>query len=223
MSNCPTSSGVVLFDVGAVVISQLSVRQKGGPSPYACPRHAGAVDRLADQRVGPASIRSDDHVVGLGDGNLDFVGLDRLHVLAVRLHDCHRQAGNADLKAGHRRGINQSQPDALASRKEGGPIVFRPMSVDEIGIGYARHIRDVGWRHPHAAPAQALLERLVMAGAQPVEGLPRVVEIIGLLLQLAHDGVRHHRAVVGEHDHLLAIVGDLLGPFGVDHDRSVMS
>lgn len=96
------------------------------------------------------------------------------------------------------------------------------VAVDEVGVGRAGDVGRVRRVHPHPAPHPPLLEQLVGLGEQPRGGLPLVVEIARLLLELPHDDVRVHRAVVAEHDHMLARRDDRVGPFRVDHDRTVI-
>ncbi len=103
----------------------------------------------ADQRVGAVVGRGDDGVIGLGDPDLELVHLHRAHVLPVRLHDRQRQAGNADVEGGHRRGVDDAQPHPLAGREQRRPVVARAVAVDEIGVGLARPVGDVGRLHPH--------------------------------------------------------------------------
>ena len=56
-------------------------RRQGGAG------EAAAVDRLGLDRVGAVLARLDDHVVGLADADAELVDVDRLHVVAVGLHD----------------------------------------------------------------------------------------------------------------------------------------
>src|SRR3546814_7690366 len=80
------------------------------------------------------------------------------------------------------------------------------MAVDEKGVGRTRHVRHIGWVHPHLAPVHPLLERLVAARQQPGERLLLVVEVARLLLELQEDRMRVHRAVVRKDDHMFAVV-----------------
>src|SRR3546814_16294002 len=82
----------------------------------------------------------------------------------------------------------------LARPEERGPVVARAMAVDEKGVGRTRHVRHIGWVHPHLAPVHPLLERLVAARQQPGERLLLVVEVARLLLELQEDRLRVHRA-----------------------------
>ena len=91
-------------------------------------------------------------VVGLGDADLELVDGDRPHILAVGLHDRHRQAGDADVEVGLRRGVDDPQPHALAGREQAGPVVERAEAVDGEVVGRAGDVGDVGRVHPHLAP-----------------------------------------------------------------------
>jgi hypothetical protein len=63
----------------------------------------GAVDGLGNEAIGLVGPGFDDHVIGLGDGDLEFVGLDRLHVLPIGGDHRHREARNPDIEIGHGR------------------------------------------------------------------------------------------------------------------------
>ena len=93
------------------------------------------------------------------------------------------------------------------------------MAVDEIVIGRAGHIGNVGRVHPHLAPHPALGQRLVLACQQAGQRLLLLIEIAGLLLLLGEVGMRVREAPVGQHEHMFAVIGDRVGARGID-DRS---
>src|SRR3546814_6311466 len=78
--------------------------------------------------------------------------------------------------------VDEAQAHPLARPEERGPVVARAMAVDEKGVGRTRHVRHIGWVHPHLAPVHPLLERLVAARQQPGERLLLVVEVARMLL-----------------------------------------
>ena len=97
------------------------------------------------------------------------------------------------------------------------------MAVDEIGVGGSGHIGDVGRVHPHLAPVEPVLERLILARQEPGQGLALEIEMAGVDLEAPEDRLRRERAVIGEHDDMLAVIGDRIGTGGVDDDRAVMA
>ena len=97
------------------------------------------------------------------------------------------------------------------------------MAVDEIGVGGSGHIGDVGRVHPHLAPVEPVLERLILARQEPGQGLALEIEMAGVGLEAPEDRLRRERAVIGEHDDMLAVIGDRIGTGGIDDDRAVMA
>src|SRR3546814_16931117 len=67
------------------------------------------------------------------------------------------------------------------------PVVARTMAVDEEGVGRTIDVGDVGRVHPHLAPIDPLLERLILAGEQARQRLALHVEMAGIDLELADD------------------------------------
>ena len=99
------------------------------------------------------------------------------------------------------------------------------MAVDEVGVGGRRDVRDVGRVHPHPRehPGVGRRQRLGLA-AQLVRQRPLLaVEVAAFLLQPREELVRVHEAPVGQHDHMLAVIGDRVGAGRVDDDRAVMA
>src|SRR3546814_10662647 len=60
--------------------------------------------------------------------------------------------------------MDDTQAHPLARAEERGPVVARTMAVDEEGVGRTIDVGDVGRVHPHLAPIDPLLERLILAG-----------------------------------------------------------
>ena len=105
------------------------------------------------------------------------------------------------------------------------PVQFSPgaVAVDEVFVGGGGHVRDVGRVHPHPARTWRALPREAGWALQLVferELLP--VEDARLFLELREQPVRVHEGPVGQQDHMLAVVGDRVGPGGIDDDRAVM-
>jgi len=149
-------------------------------------REAGAVHAFGDDGIG-LGRRRDDHVIGLGGGDLELVDLDRLHVLTVRRDHRHRQARDAQVEEGLGRPVDDPEANALAGPEQELQPLLRPAPVGKIGVGRSGHIRDVGRGHAHLGPHPAVLgrERVIVGPA----GL-LVVEIALALAQPVHDEVR---------------------------------
>ncbi len=97
------------------------------------------------------------------------------------------------------------------------------MAVDEEGVDRPRDVRNVRRVHPHRAPLEAVLERLILPGEQAGDGLLLGVEDASLRLQLLEDLVRVHEREVREHHHVLPVEGDGVGVLGLDDQRTVVT
>src|SRR3546814_17714445 len=64
-----------------------------------------------------------------------LVDRDGPDVVAVGLDDRHGEPGDADVEHRHRGRVDDPQPDPLARPEQAGPVLLRPMTVDEIGVG----------------------------------------------------------------------------------------
>src|SRR3546814_5550166 len=84
-------------------------------------------------------------------------------------------------------------------------------------------VGDVGRVHPHLAPIDPLLERLILAGEQARQRLALHVEMAGIDLELAEDRLGRQLTVVGQDDDMLAVVADRVGARGIDDDRTIMA
>ena len=131
-------------------------------------RHAGTVPGFGDERIG-LRLRLHDHVIGFGDGDLEFVDRHWPDVEAVGLDDRQFQAWNPHVEVRHRRGVDDAQPHPLAGREQRGPIVGGAMAVDQIGVGAARHVGHVGRVHPHRAPARRSLSGWSLPASRPAK------------------------------------------------------
>ena len=114
--------------------------------------HAGTVDRFRHEAVGAVAGRH-DHVERLGDPYLELVHFDGPDVLAIGLHDRHRQVRDSDVEVGLRRGVDDAQPNPLPRPEETRPVVIRPKAIDQEGVGRTRDVRDVRRVHPHLPPS----------------------------------------------------------------------
>ncbi len=131
-----------------------------------CQRRAhqpGPVDRLGDQAIGLRFGWLDDHVICLGDRDLELVGLDRLDMLAVALDHCHGEAGQPQVEIGHGRCVDDAQPHPLARSEQAGPVFRCAMAVHQIAVGRSGDVRNVGGVHPHPAPVHPVLNAPVPA------------------------------------------------------------
>ena len=151
-----------------------------------------AVFRLGKDRVGAIHNRPYDHVIGLGNADAEFVDGHRLDVVAVGLDDGHRQAVDAHVE--DRRAVDEAQPHPLAGTEQRGPVGAGRLAVDEIRIGGAADIEDVGRAHPHPAPFEAVGDRLCEALALGIreecaQRALAVIVIVALKFEVADDGV----------------------------------
>ena len=197
-------------------------RRQSGPSV------AAPVDRLTHQRVGLVVPRGDDHVVGLGDPDLEFVGLDRLDVETVGLDDRHRQSRNPDIEKRHRRGVDEAQPDTFPGIEQAGPVVIRAVPIDQIVERCRCRVRDIGRAHSHAAPHQTVAERRHESLARRIAeeiGQCSLLEVIGVTLR--HQALEHPmralERVVGQHDDVFPVIGDRITAARLDDNRPVMA
>ena len=84
------------------------------------------------------------------------------------------------------------------------------MSVGSIRI--LANIAALGWR-----------QRVGLAAQQSASVSLLPVEVAAFLLEPREDRVRVHEAPVGQHDHMLAVVGDRVGAGRIDDDRAIMA
>ena len=185
--------------------------------------HPGAVHRFGHQREGFVLRRLDDHVVGLGVGDLELVHLDWPHVLTVRRHDGHLQSWDAHVEDHLRGGVDEAQAHPFAWREQARPVVGGAVSVDQELQDGARHVGDIGRVHTHLGPLCPLLECLVLAREEPGDGLFLRVEDTAVLLHPLEDQVRVHEAEVRKNDDMLAVIGHRVRPGRVDDDRPVVT
>ncbi len=186
--------------------------------------HARTVDGLRHDGVGAVLKRTDDDVIGLGDRNLELVHLDRADVLAVGLNHGHGQTRNADVEDRHGRGVDDAQAHPLAGPEQAGPVLLRPVAVDQIGVSRAVDVQDVARVHPHGPPHPALGQAHTVRSVQQARqcGLLHV-EVAGALLQLGQDFVRMHEAPVRQDQNMLAVIADRIGARRVDDDGAIVA
>src|SRR3546814_19001928 len=83
--------------------------------------------------------------------------------------------------------MDDTQPHALTRAEKRGPVVARAVAVDEEGVSRSVDVRDIGRIHPHLAPVDAFLERLILTGKEAGQRLPLHIEVAGVDLELAED------------------------------------
>ena len=100
------------------------------------------------------------------------------------------------------------------------------MAVDEVGVGGARDVEDVGRAHPHFAPLEAVGDRraetvsLGILNERAERALP-VVVVVALEFQIADDCLGRLKAPVGQQHHVIAIEGLGVAAPGLNHERAV--
>ena len=203
-------------------------RAQARPQRQRAGRVAAAIHRLGKDRVRLVGLRLHDHVVALGRGDAEFLDRDRLDVLAIRLHERHLQARDANIEMRHRAGIDEAHADAFARLEEGGPVLPRRLAVEQVGVGETGHVGDVGRVHPHLCPQRAVGERRAPAVARGVakdiaQSTPVEVVVRAELLHLRQHALRVLEGPVGQHHDAFAVVGERLGRGGVDDQRAVQA
>ncbi len=187
-----------------------------------------AIDGLGHD--GECLIRSgtNHHVVGFGNTDLELVCLHGVDVLTVGLHHRHGQARNAEIVDGHGGGIDDAQAHALTRLEQGRPVILRPMTIDEAGIGGTGHIRDVGRAHAHMPPHHPVLDRRaqsVLAHVpEKITGRALLkIEAVAHLHEPGEDPVRVRECPVGEDENIFPVEGDRIAMFRLDDQRAVMA
>ena len=197
---------------------QVILRCQGGA------RHAGTRHAFGDDVEGLGLFRAHDDVIGLGDGDTEFVDLDRLHVVAVGLHHGHLEARDAHVEERHCSSIDETQAHPLARLEKRRPILARALAIDQIRV--AADIGDVGRHHAHLAPVEAIVERRGKAGLGDVveeraERALLIIVVVGLHLEVGHDGSRRAFVPVRQHHDIFPVVAEGLAPLGLDNDGAV--
>ena len=183
--------------------------------------HSRPVDRLADEAVG-AVPGGDDDVERFSDADLELIHGNGADILTIRLDDRHRQVRDADIEVRLGRRVDDAKPHAFAGTKQARPVVVRSVAIDRKIVGRSSDVGDVGGVHPHLGPFTPLLGRHVAAGKRTREGQALVVEVATAhLLQLLVDRGAAQRRVIGEDEHVLAVVSDRIRPDRIDYDRAI--
>ena len=179
---------------------------------------------LSEDGVGLRLPGADNHIVGFCHADPEFGDIDRLYVIAVCLHNRHIQAGNPNVKIRHRRGVDETQPDALPRFEEAGPVLLRPLAVDQ--TGKALQVLDIRFHHAHVTPGHPVPDRIHQAIFRNVRKklthrLLLAVVVIGYHFQVPHDAVTGVRVFVGQLNHVLTVVTERLTPLGFDDNGTV--
>ena len=189
-------------------------------------RMARAVHRLCKDRVRLAIRRLDDYVESLGKRDAQLIHRDRLHGLPVGGHDRHAQPRDADVEVAHRRTVDEAQTHALARPEETGPVSGRRRAVDEIRVGRAAHVGEIGGIHPHRAPGAPVGER----GREPEHAriaqeiacrAPFLVVVVGLLAKPGEHPVRILVGPVGQENDVVTLRSDRVRATRIDDQRAI--
>src|SRR6516225_419113 len=111
--------------------------------------------------------------------------------------------------------------------KERRPVCRRRMSVEQVSVGSTADVREIGRRHAHRTPHQAVRDRLSDSPLSNVrkkgpDCMLMVVVVVALLLEIAEDGFGIFVGPVREHDRILAIALDRILAGGRDDNRTVV-
>ena len=169
----------------------------------------GAPHRFTEYGVSPVLGRLDNHIVCLGDSDTKLIDNHGLNILTIRLYHRHFQTRNAEIEVGHCRGIDEAKAHTLAKLEHTGPVLIRPLAVDQRRV--AVNILDVGRHHTHLAPVAPVRECLVEA---LFSGVIEEIEQRALLsivvvrhhLEVAHDAVARMRVRIRQLDNVLAVI-----------------
>src|SRR6202007_1371721 len=96
---------------------------------------------------------------------------------------------DAHIEDAHRGAVDEAQAYALAGTKQCRPVGGRRLAVDEISVGGARHVEDVGRAHAHFAPFEAIREGrgesvLARIREECAESPPSEIIIVALKLEI---------------------------------------
>jgi FtsP/CotA-like multicopper oxidase with cupredoxin domain len=117
----------------------------------------------------------------------------------------------------------EAEPHTLAGAKQRRPVGAGRMAIDQIGVGGARDVEDVGRAHAHLAPREPILKRLGEALTLGVfdecaqRALVKIV-IIALEFEIADDRVGVLVGPVRQHHHVIAVETLRVAPPGFDDD-----
>ena len=168
-------------------------------------RVAAAIERLREQRERVRAARLDEHVEHLGRAETKLLDLDRPDVLAVGRDDRHRKARDPHVERRHRRAVDDPEAHALAGCEEPRPVAGWRLAVHEIRVRVAADVGEIGRRHPHPRPREAILQRVAEAVALAVahevaERALVVVEVVRVALEKSIEVKRIAIGPVGEQD-----------------------
>ncbi len=112
---------------------------------HRCPAHA-----FGDDVERPGFFRTNDHIVSLSHRDAELIYLHWRDVIAVRLHDRHVETRDTDVKIGHRRRVDEAEPDPLLWLELRQEWRSRWSAINEGRV--ALNILNVGRHHPHLTP-----------------------------------------------------------------------
>ena len=173
-------------------------------------------------------LRLDDHVIGLGNGDANFIHRHRLHRLTVHCHYGHCKIRDPEVEIGRRASVDEAQPHPFARLKERRPIRFRRAAVHQIRVGEPRDVRDVGRIHAHAPPLQPICDcgrksicRHVTE--ESAQGAPLEVVIVCPPLEFGDDVHRIFGSPIRQHHDVFAVILERLWRGRVNNQRAVMT
>ncbi|MNS44263.1 hypothetical protein D3C72_767030 [compost metagenome] len=196
-------------------------RQRGAGVPR-------TVHGLREDGVGTLVFGFDDHVIRFRHANAEFLYVHRSHVLPVGGHHRHLQAGNAHIEVGHRRAVDEAQPDAFARLEQPRPVAGGRGAVGQEGVGGAGHVRQVRRVHAHLLPHQPFGQRgapavFARVGRQALDAGLDAVVVVGHHLELVEEPHGVFVRPVGQQHGVLAVEGDGVVVARVDDDGAVQA
>ncbi len=127
-------------------------RHRAFPSGQRATRITAAIHRFSEDCVCLILFWFDNHVIGFGHANAEFIGFNRLHRLSIGFNDTHRQTRYAHIENAHGRGVNKAQLDPFARLEQPRPVIRRAVPVDQIGVFRTGDIQQITRAHAHFVP-----------------------------------------------------------------------
>ena len=94
------------------------------------PHHAGTPHRFRDDAVSLVLTRLNDDIVGFGNCNAEFIHVDGLDIVPVRLDHGHFEPRNPHVEIGHRGRVDETQSNFLTRTEQAGPVLRCALGVD---------------------------------------------------------------------------------------------
>ena len=181
---------------------------------------------LREDREGILAGGLHDHVECLGGCDAELVDRHRAHVLAIGGDNGHLQTRDAHVEMGHGRAIDEAQPHLFTGLENPRPVAQRGGAVQQVGVGVAVDVRQVGRGHPHLAPRLAVpqsgRQTLFLHVIDPVADRELGEVVVVRCLFEPREQIRGVQiGPVRQQYDVVAVVGEGLWLQRIDHYRAV--